>query len=85
MTGKLKKNSNVDNQNICNFSESPADAEKQVLDTFDDLYLNKYIFSFQDEYYCNIYENKRSIYYPLGTKNIRYKTKKRDNNANYKI
>jgi len=35
------------------------------------------IFGFQDESHNNIDENKMKIYYPLGTKNIRYKTRKR--------
>lgn len=35
------------------------------------------IFGFQDESHNNIDENKMRIYYPLGTKNIRYKTRKR--------
>ena len=39
--------------------------------------MNSCIFGFQDESHNSIDENKMRIYYPLGTKNIRYKTRER--------
>ena len=59
------------------FKESPKDAEKQVYEIGEDIDLNSCIFGFQDESHNNINENKMRIYYPLGTKNIRFKTRER--------
>ncbi len=48
-----------------------------MFDITEDINLNLCIFGFQDESHNNIDENKMRIYYPLGTKNIRYKTRER--------